>query len=780
MATTNTSDRTHSRFLLRLRDIDENRSFDFHLYQGRVATDDLNIVDSAIVHNDHKYSVFLLASKELVSRNGLFDINDEAEEEIRLNPIRGVLNAADENEWHCYQVVFSKGKQTVFSMVFGLARIRLTIEEEDDPVSLETLDIACACDKDDYKAIVSGMLDDLIDTQDRQCIDWMFSPVRLDQEDISMVKSAMVDNSTKNLKSLVDLCRTTVRIFKRHLDYFMLHGHCRTTKREMLVSPDSVRRLGRNELLWLARNPEQLYESKRRTAVNRNGKHYMAFRIQTERTHKSFDNIENRALVSFAGEMSRVLAKAISDVEACVDRLQKIRDDLEGLDVEGNMLPTLVVIDTCLKREIPIIKEAKSIQRETRGIHERLLKAFPDVLEVRYILPKRTKIFQEILPYADIHAEMRKWNTFGRTDVLRDTLALHTWRIDKLYEYHTLYKMLEQFRNLGFSPDDETDPAIRQVRYSAENTDAVFRNERQVANVYSLVRNDERITLYYQPVFYGDEREEHGIDLHRATAGWKHPYWTPDYLIVHKYNHRISRIVIDAKFRSETYVHWNNAMFKGSESRSDLTNSAFLDCILKYKVATCGSNGNQVDAMWILFGRTDEKVLHIYQRSKWAKEGFGGVPDGIASSSPKADCIAEMMDKIGISKQVLCKSEQQKNAQPLPHEKETSETNANPGTASPRRRARNEDDARQFDLALELVRELASIVYNDELLFDPKYSQRNLGLPHSILKRKPASGHEAKLYSSQLVEIGKLSGYIYTRWHPNNLNRLRQLVRKSK
>lgn len=89
MATTNTLDRVRPRFLLRLRDLDAAQAFDLHLYQGSAAGGELNIVDSAVIHSDHRYSMLLLANTEVTSRSGAFDINGEAEEEISLNPLKG-------------------------------------------------------------------------------------------------------------------------------------------------------------------------------------------------------------------------------------------------------------------------------------------------------------------------------------------------------------------------------------------------------------------------------------------------------------------------------------------------------------------------------------------------------------------------------------------------------------------------------------------------------------------------------------------------------------------
>lgn len=780
MATTNTLDRARPRFLLRLRDLDAAQAFDLHLYQGSAAGGELNIVDSAVIHSDHRYSMLLLANTEVTSRSGAFDINGEAEEEISLNPLKGVPEVNYADGWSSYQVLFANDKQNPFSMVFGLARMRLTLEEAGEPLCLETFDLACACDRNDYETIVLEILDELIDTEDRQCIDWMFSPVKLDREESSMIESAKLDNSSKSLESLIELVDKTILTYKRHLDYFALHAHCRTTSKKSIVKPESVRRLGRSELLWLAQNPEQLYESNRRTALQHNGKYFMASGIQTGRRHKSYDNLENRALLSFTNEINRIISRAITDAETNLERFSRIRSNLERVNIKGGLLPTLVLIDTYLKRELPLIEKAKGAQREIRAIRERLIRSLPGVLDVHYALPRRTKVFQEVIPYADIHAEMRNWNNYGRIDVLRDTLALRTWRIDKLYEYYALFKMLQQLRNIGFSPDGGTSAAFKQVSYSIEDTDTVFRNDKQVANVYSLIRDTERLTLYYQPVFYGDQREEHGITLHRTTASRVHPYWTPDYLIVHECDGKIFNIVIDAKFRPRAYVHWSNAHRRGNENRSDLTNSAFLDCILKYKVATCGSAGSQVDALWILYGRETDNSISTYQYSNWARQSFKGIPDGIAHLSPETSCIAEMLEKMGLGNASNRGREEESANHPPLNERSHHEANGVLDSGNRRRQANDKSSTNEFDQILSLVRELASTLYDQDLLFNAKYAQRSLGLSHSILKRKPASNYEAKLYSSQLVEIGDLKGHLYVRWRPNNVNKLKQLLKKAK
>lgn len=222
----------------------------------------------------------------------------------------------------------------------------------------------------------------------------------------------------------------------------------------------------------------------------------------------------------------------------------------------------------------------------------------------------------------------------------RDGMVLHTWKMDKLYEYYVLYELLSALHGRGFSPNGSLDAnPIEQAHYSLDSR--YFQNETQVATVFRLVRGDERITLYYQPVIYGDEREEHGISLHRTTltsAGFD-SYWTPDYLMVHESREGTRTLVLDAKFRKVSAVK-----FDGSENDAK---SCMLECLRKYKLETCGSKGTLVDALWLLCGRTQSYYLESLQQSSWAlKQRF--TPDGIAAVAPGANALSEFLDVVRI------------------------------------------------------------------------------------------------------------------------------------
>lgn len=275
-------------------------------------------------------------------------------------------------------------------------------------------------------------------------------------------------------------------------------------------------------------------------------------------------------------------------------------------------------------------------------MHQALKRALPDVAEVAYRLPRRTKPFQEIPAYAALHACMRSWDAFGEFQMQRDGLVLHTWKMDKLYEYYVLYELLSSLRAKGFEPDPSAGNPIEQVEYSLDSR--YFANEEQVATVYRLARREERITLYYQPVIYGDEREEHGISLHRTTltqAGFD-SYWTPDYLLVHEVHGFVETIVIDAKFRKVSAVS-----FAGPANDAK---SCMLECLRKYKLETCDAQGHAVDSLWLFCGRAFERSAEPLQQSSWAQRQTI-VPDGVASVAPHANALDAFFDAVGISEE---------------------------------------------------------------------------------------------------------------------------------
>ncbi len=661
MATSNTSRKAggagpHAKYWLRLRDLDTDTMLDLALLSGaRRAGLDLDL--GGAVHESHVYEAFLVTDAELEPGEALWCLNDEEPVALSLSRVQAPESGDGEGRalWRLTPPDEGVARRwgagwTPFAQLFGFARVALELGGgraggTDGGLALSTRDVACICDRSDQEVPVGDMLAALMDAPDAAAMSWMLAAGR-DEQDGSGVEGLLAatdaPDSSESLAGYLALCERVVRGFERNLAFFCRHAHSRTVKAEAVVAPSRARHAGRREVLWLSKNPDALCKTADGGIVA-GGQRYAVTRVRTERPQVSFDTRENRALLAFAEALAASLNDIAAQAQAQVEELCAMRDQLSCLLEGEGLIPSLAVVQACLMREEPLVGRAHELRRRVRRVCAALERALPGVERVRYRLPKRTKPFQEIPAYVELHGLMRAWEDFGSFSLMREGLALRTWRMDKLYEYYLLYLLLSSLHDLGFELDESAGPAVLMGRYSLRAR--CYANETQVAGVYRLARGELAATLYYQPVFYADEREELGVDLHRTTRcdAFANPYWTPDYLLVlSRPDGTRTRVVFDAKFRRLKDVCGSSAGWADG-GRAD----ALLDCRRKYRLETAGPAGEQVDAVWLLCGRAETSASWQARLSGWAR-ARGLLPDGAATAVPRANALPEVLAALGL------------------------------------------------------------------------------------------------------------------------------------
>ena len=672
MATSNTSPRPQAagapaprgKFWLRLTDQDTGGTLDLALLSGpRPAGLDLDLAGA--VHESHAYDACIVTDAELEGGEALWCLNDEEPVALSLSCVGAATGPDGEAHalWRLTPPAEGVTRRwgagwTPFAQLFGFARIALGLrwgvrsdggaggEEGGAALELSSRDVACVCDNPDQEVPVGDMLAALMEAPDKEAMSWMLGGGRADGGAGSpegLLGMADAADSTESLAGYLALCERVVRGFERNLSFFCRHAHSRTVKADAIVAPSRARHAGRREALWLAKNPDALCRVPEGGAVAAGGRRYAVTRVRTERPEVSFDNRENRALLAFAEAVAASLNDIAAQAQGQVDDLRSMRGQLAGLLEGEGLIPSLAVVQACLAREEPLVARALELRQRVRRVCAALVRSLPGVERVRYRLPKRTKPFQEIPAYVELHGLMRAWEAFGSFTLVREGLALRTWRMDKLYEYYLLYLLLSSLHGLGFEADGSSGAAQLMGRYSLQAR--CYANESQVAGVYRLARGAERATLYYQPVFYADEREELGIDLHRTTRceAFANPYWTPDYLLVlTRPDGARTRVVLDAKFRRLKDVCGSSAGWV-ADGRAD----ALLDCRRKYRLETAGPAGERVDAVWLLCGRATQAGFWEARPSDWAR-ARGILPDGAATAVPGANALPDVLAALGL------------------------------------------------------------------------------------------------------------------------------------
>lgn len=650
MASISTSPRLQTRYFLRVREKTIGGSFKpdgrlFPLYEQMRRERDVELETTGTVKESGEYAFDLLSSEPIEGSEIWFRVGDEEPRSMYASKISAPVEIEGQS-FHWYNLNFDNDAKP-FRLTYGFARVGVIVFESSTGTkrSLSTRDIPCASAYADQKRIVSAMFDELTSAQADTAMSWMLGIPHGNEQSAALLQGVL-STASKSLRSYVALVEDVLSGYRSCLSYIRGHAHSKTTRSETMIDAEKVQRLGHNELIWMTRNLDGLHEAPRGTGIDYGSKTYSMREVQTRAIQRAFDNRENRALLSFLGMLCASLSEASGKVSEAITEMSDMLTELERMDADGSLTLAMSVVRTCSELETPLLRKTVELRREATRIRRLYRQALPGVKEIPYRKPSRTKVFQEIPAYAVLYDLMERWDHFGNFSIERDGLLLHTYRIDRLYEYYVLYRMLDWLNKAGFKPTESDDFPIEQVTYSL--TSPYYINEDQIANRYVMARGPETITILYEPVCYGDSREEGGNILHRVSSVQGAPlfdsYWHPDYVLYRHVNGElIGTAVIDAKFSTTSNMGVHDEPGKGS---------IFWQCYSKYKGSMLTKHGHQIDSLWLFCGRMTKRHVEVLQDSSWSRNNPLIPRDGVASLSPQADCLQEVLGSLGITPSV--------------------------------------------------------------------------------------------------------------------------------
>ncbi|MCR2034790.1 DUF2357 domain-containing protein [Adlercreutzia mucosicola] len=815
MATTSTSPKASTDFALRLRLWERGAAAAngsvYPLFAGRVGTGEIDYADDACVRESGRYAVDFLSKHDLGRIGVKLTLDGQSFLEPTVSAVGDFVDYGNER-YHRYVCSLGEDDQRLFRMALGFVSIGVTLRTASGETFLFwTRDIPCLCERENQERSIKGMIDILLGSEETEPMRWMLHPQLMAEERRSFLDGQIVDSS-RSVRSFVSLADAVVSCYERELSIFRAMPHCRTERRQEIIDGRRARQVGTNELLWLAKNAHVLHGTSAGSGMVLSGRSVMPRKLQTATMRKCLDNPENRSVLAFLREVVSRVSEVEEKAREAVRKLEDTARRLEGASLSGGLLLPLAVVRACITAEMPQIERLKALRQRGSRLLRSYCQALPNVAEVSYRMPRRTKVFQEVRQYVRVYRLMERWSRFGYFDMTRDGLILSIRRMDKLYEYYTLYELLSALHAEGYAPDPLQDDSLASITYSLD--DPYFTNELAVANRYMLRCGDMAATLYYQPVLYGDEREEGGIALHRTTPryvfgrGDLDSYWTPDFLLVMTdSDHVVATVIFDAKFRTMQSVE--RCYEKGS---------AFTECLSKYKNAVDSADGRGVDALWLLCGREERPVIKPFQTSSWARRHRNALPDGLASVSPRGNGISDLLELLQVTKRSVASAphgaeeesaipgkmdagradksakaqSSDKNSLPEikdsarfePDEIPTKTRGLRIGEASecipvvsaepPVSEQRPQKEEIAPDI-LKAIREVCEITVDKKRFVTSKASAALLGFSHPLLRAIAPEGRERRLYTSKPVDIDGREVFVYKQWRPMNIIKLRSL-----
>lgn len=289
-------------------------------------------------------------------------------------------------------------------------------------------------------------------------------------------------------------------------------------------------------------------------------------------------------------------------------------------------------------REI-LLKKLFLIINTLDAIYNQYLELLDVQKNILISVPRKTKTFQEIKPYSQVFEVILRWFQFGEYSLEKDRLILQVKTLDKLFEYYCLYRLLKMLAEKGFQKISNG-RSVFNFEYSYAQ-DGLYQNNRDIANTYTLRRNNTEVTLYYQPVISAVEFENN-LTIYRTTKPHHgSDYYVPDFVLKFEScednaeaNNNEEYIIFDAKF----------------SSRDNIKRLALPEVIRKYSYELgIKSNNRSPKMVWILQGRVNNKEKYpiwIYHNSPLAIKYAPATSYGIVSMNTITDINKQLWDEI--------------------------------------------------------------------------------------------------------------------------------------
>lgn len=626
----------------------------FELLPAQSVPNGIHLAEGGSVLDMAKYELHLWLDSGRIPSHALVSINGGAPESL-VHSKTIVIEGENHRAAYCMSRVDpwhpEKRERAVryFKMTYGFARVDLELfyEGEDEPLLLSTLDIPCRSQNPVDSANVNKMLGQLLDSDDAAS-NWMFAGTQGAVGSYSIMDGCIAEHTAKSPAAMVDLLDRVLDEYEYQVGFFLSGAYSRIVRQGRTVPLGSVRRAGRDELIWLARNTGVLSECAERQGFFYSGSWYLPRKMETSVRVKTFDGYENRKVLGFLAQIVNVasllrvtLGRASSDVRSIEQKLNSIAN-------ESAFLPALTIIRAYAERERRFLERLEGCISRGRELKRIYASCMPDVQEEFGRIVRRTKVFTEVRPYARLYSLMQEWLSFGDFSLAKEGLALQAAKMDKLYEYYALYNILRWLSEHGFAPREGRPDSVRCGSYAPEG---FFKPEIGVSTVYELEQPTPdgpiSLTLYYQPIIRSSVLEEEGVALHRLSyskGSRSQNYWTPDFLIaLVGVDGARSYHVLDAKYRM---VH---EVFDGYPKFGTLA-----ECVLKYRVDVSGASGEQIDSVWLLAGKWKYEVVQYAEASPWAKASAIAPRSGVAALTTEDNCLDDVFAEVfhGIARAV--------------------------------------------------------------------------------------------------------------------------------
>lgn len=283
-------------------------------------------------------------------------------------------------------------------------------------------------------------------------------------------------------------------------------------------------------------NLEQIYQGYSPNSLTLFGKVYSLDNINRENHIDSYNLIENQII--------------LGGLVSIKETLLGISKSIDSKGFEPNYDKEYRIIKPHHRLDNFVIEDLY-VQLTTTGMTKRINSVLKSIEELIYIFQKRLGVefngyVKPILTayakkssfYLLIYTYLNEWYSLGSPDVGIDHDLTKIRSTSKIYEFFTLYKLIDKLYQDGW-----------KVTKSVESS--FFK--RFIPSQVEFKKEDSVLTVYYEKKIYGfSESTQHNdlVALNKNNPRSKYNYYNPDFLLVKQRDNCTSYYILDSKYSS--------------------------------------------------------------------------------------------------------------------------------------------------------------------------------------------------------------------------------------
>ncbi len=499
------------------------------LQQHRLSSSILDTANatSAYVFNDYKYRAQLVNNRGEIS-NLIFLLNGQ-EVGITYSPDNGMISFQD----------YSFG-QRIFLECYGFAQITIIFDDKYGNQQIRDTEFI-------HILVRKGRQNDSV----RRMTEYVYeqnAELLNGNRTIPKDVSGLKESARKTIESHILLLEQISAVYEENYRYFKMNSRFLTIPKERIDHFEKLQYVSRNTLQYIAQHPEELQQIHHSSGIRIGNYRYQPNKTLITDNEKSYNIYENRVVLGFLLFLLHEIERIQKELSAIISRVpQKL------METNGYVTSAYFIYAKTLETVKVLLNDVQKLHQKFTSLYYLYAKALPIKPENLSGIPRFTPLFRAIPQYHQIYDCAIAWFSKGVFTIREEQFMLSFIKISTLYEVYVLTKLINYFRQVGY-----TLTVADKIPYPSPSK----YYENTYCNNRFIFKNDfGQITLYYQPVIYSTNRQQvSGIGLYRNTSisypkvqdgiSYRGRYYTPDFLIKYEYSGTSVEkyLIADAKF----------------------------------------------------------------------------------------------------------------------------------------------------------------------------------------------------------------------------------------